>query len=129
MPIDLWNSAQHEVDQLMTALSNNPEYAVVETGSPEYDEDIERTPQTENVPIVLIRGSTISYIERLDEEFTRSLQNIDPHGTEYVDRLKDEKTLYEGICRGQVYYDSRDNQAEALARITMRRVEHIYSKV
>lgn len=129
MPIDLWISAQKEVDQLVTLLHGNRTYAVVEDSSLEYDEEIERTPETEGKPVVAIRGSIISYVERLDEEFTRSLQNIDPHGTEYVDRLKDEKGLYESICRAQAYFESKGDQLDSLARVTMRRLEHVYSKV
>lgn len=129
MPIELWASARKEVDQLVTILYGNHKYVVVEDSSLEYDEEIERTPETEGKPVVAVRGSIISFVERLDEEFTRSLQNIDPHGTEYVDRLKDEKGLYETICRAQAYFESREGQADSLARVTMRRLEHVYSKV
>ena len=59
---------------------------------------------------------------------TRSLQHIDPHGTEYIDRLKDEKVLYCTICRAQAFYE-KSLQSEPLGRVGMRRLEHIYSKV
>ena len=49
-----------------------------------------------------------------------------PHGMEYVDRLKDEKVLYRTICRAQALYKS-SLQPEPLARVIMRRLEHIYS--
>ena len=128
MPIDLWLSAQKEVDQLIAVCIQEPKYSIQEV-TEDYDELADRSPETENDGIVRIRGSVISFVDRLDDEFTKSLQNIDPHGTEYVDRLKDEKGLYCTICRAQGLYESREKQEEPLGRVIMRRLEHIYSKV
>lgn len=126
MPGEVWLSAQREVDQLVTIVAANPAYSVQET-TEDYDELAERSPASEG-GTVRIRGSIISFIDRLDDEFTRSLQHIDPHGTEYVDRLKDEKVLYRTICRSQAFYE-QTKQLDPLARVIMRRLEHIYSKV
>ncbi|KIY74300.1 eukaryotic translation initiation factor 3 subunit 8 [Cylindrobasidium torrendii FP15055 ss-10] len=126
MPNELWNSAQREVDKLVAIVASEPAYVVQEV-TDDYDELTERTPETEEGGIVRIRGSIISFVDRLDDEFTKSLQHIDPHGTEYVDRLKDEKTLYYTICRAQAFYEQL-KQEEPLVRVAMRRLEHIYSK-
>ena len=126
MPIDLWLAAQREVDQLVAIVATDSNYSIQEI-SDDYDELVERSPTTEK-GVVRIRGSIISFIDRLDDEFTRSLQNIDPHGTEYVDRLKDEKILYYTICRAQAFYE-KTLQGDPLGRVVMRRLEHIYSKV
>lgn len=125
MPIELWLHAQREVDQLVAIVASDGNYSIQEV-TDDYDELAERSPATEG-GIVRIRGSIISFIDRLDDEFTRSLQNIDPHGTEYVDRLKDEKGLYCTICRAQAFYE-KTKQDEPLGRVIMRRLEHIYSK-
>ena len=127
MPVELWTSAQKEVDQLVGILVRNPQYAIQEI-TEDYDELLERSPETEKNGIVLVRGSIISFIDRLDDEFTKSLQHIDPHGTEFVDRLKDEKSLYCTICRAQALYE-QNKQDDPLGRVIMRRLEHIYSKV
>ena len=127
MPVELWLSAQREVDQLLSIIASDTNYLVQEV-TDDYDELVERSPLTEEGGIVRIRGSIISFIDRLDDEFTKSLQNIDPHGTEYVDRLKDEKVLYCTICRAQAFYE-KGGQDEPLSRVIMRRLEHIYSKV
>lgn len=127
MHINLWLSCQREVDQLINIITEDSSYSVQEV-TDDYDEWIERSPAHEKDGIVRIRGSIISFIDRLDDEFTKSLQNIDPHGTEYVDRLKDEKGLYATICRAQAFYE-KTNQLDPLARVVMRRLEHIYSKV
>ncbi|KAF8444513.1 eukaryotic translation initiation factor 3 subunit 8 [Boletus edulis BED1] len=126
MPIDLWVAAEREVDKLISIVAKESAYSIQET-TEDYDELLERSPDTEPDSIVRIRGSIISFVDRLDDEFTKSLQNIDPHGTEYVDRLKDEKVLYRTICRAQAFYET-SSQPEPLARVIMRRLEHIYSK-
>ncbi|KAK7035256.1 Translation initiation factor 3 subunit c [Paramarasmius palmivorus] len=126
MPTDMWLSAQREVDQLVTIVAQNPAYSIQEV-TEDYDELVERSPTTEKDGIVRVRGSIISFVDRLDDEFTRSLQNIDPHGTEYVERLKDEKVLYCTINRAQAYYE-QTKQDDPLSRVIMRRLEHIYSK-
>src|SRR5258708_25524886 len=127
MPLDMWSSAQKEFDQLVLILVKEPEYSVQEA-VPEYDESIEREPKSEPEGVVCIRGSVISFIDRLDDEFTRTLQNIDPHGTEYIERLRDEKSLYQSICRAQCYFE-KSKQEDPLARVISRRLEHIYSKM
>ena len=74
-------------------------------------------------------------VERLDDDLTRSLQNMDPHGSDYLERLQDEQTLYNKILRTQLYMESlseiqkldlpQDNQN----RVMIRRVEKLYFKV
>ncbi|KAF9501962.1 eukaryotic translation initiation factor 3 subunit 8 [Pleurotus eryngii] len=126
MPVDLWISAQREVDQLVSIVAADSSYSIQEV-TEDYDELIERTPSGEKDGVVRIRGSIISFVDRLDDEFTKSLQNIDPHGTEYVERLKDEKVLYCTICRAQAFYE-QSKQDDPLGRVVMRRLERIYSK-
>lgn len=126
MPTELWLAAQREVDQLVSIIASDSNFSIQEV-TEDYDELVERSASTER-GVVHVRGSIISFIDRLDDEFTRSLQNIDPHGTEYVDRLKDEKVLYCTICRAQAFYE-KTKQSDPLGRVIMRRLEHIYSKV
>lgn len=127
MPLELWSSAQKEIDQLITIVTQDLSYSIQEV-TEDYDESVDRSPSDAEGGIVRIRGSMISFIDRLDDEFTKSLQNLDPHGTEYVDRLKDEKGLYVTICRAQALYELK-SEPDALARVFMRRLEHIYFKV
>jgi translation initiation factor 3 subunit C len=127
MPVDLWIAARREVDQLISIVASNPSYSIQEL-TDDYDEMLERTPTEEKDGIVRVRGSIISFVDRLDDEFTKSLQHIDPHGNEYVDRLKDEPLLYCTICQAQALYETT-GETESLSRVIMRRLEHIYSKV
>lgn len=129
MPIETWTLARSKMDELLALLEAEPQYRVQEE-VPEYDEEVERTPEKPDDPtsLVLIRGSILSLVERLDDEFTRSLKDIDPHAVEYVDRLKDEKAVYEIVVRAQTYFE-RCQLREHLERTLMRRLEHVYSKV
>jgi len=127
MPIEMWLSAQREIDTLIGILIEHGGYSVQEI-TDDYDDLLERTPDDEKDGVVRVRGSIISFVDRLDDEFIRSLQNLDPHGTEYMDRLKDEKSLYCTICHAEVLYEKKQ-LPEPLARVVTRRLEHIYSKV
>jgi translation initiation factor 3 subunit C len=124
MPLELWIAAKREIDQLVSLITSSSGYSI-EENPPEYDELAERVPDKEPIRI---RGSIISFLDRLDDEFTKSLQNLDPHGTEYVERLKDESGLYVTVCRCQAYY-KKLGQPDSVFRAVMRRIEHIYSKV
>ncbi|PWY99827.1 eukaryotic translation initiation factor 3 subunit C [Testicularia cyperi] len=127
MPVEMWESARKEINELFSLLKANRAYIVKEE-TPDYDDEIERVPgQNGEADVIAVRGSVMSFIDRLDDEFTKSLQNIDPHTTEYVDRLCDEKKLYETIVAAQGYFESA-GQADSLSRCTMRRLEHVYAK-
>ena len=138
MPSDVWEQARSEVNELLDVLAENKAYVVLEE-TDDYDDQIERRPDTNGEgPVVPVRGSVISFIDRLDDEFMRSLQHMDPHATEYVERLGDEKRHYQTIVKAQVYFESvlEQNLTEAmhklaiepLSRCLLRRLEHIYSK-
>ncbi|KAL2123815.1 hypothetical protein VTJ04DRAFT_180 [Mycothermus thermophilus] len=133
MPLEHWKAAEKELGALLTLLETHRDHIVVETAE-EWEDD-------EKVPVlgpgdkhITVPGSVVSYIERLDDELTRSLQNIDPHTPEYIDRLTDETSIYNAILRGLLYYEtikkdsSLDVPQESLNRIVQRRLDHIYFK-
>ena len=66
MPIDLWVSAQREVDQLIAIVSSDRSYAIQEV-TEDYDELVERSPSTEKYCVFRIRVSIISFIDLLDD--------------------------------------------------------------
>ncbi|KAM9887081.1 hypothetical protein OXX79_013862, partial [Metschnikowia pulcherrima] len=59
--------------------------------------------------------SVAAIVERLDDEFAKCLQFTDPHSTEYIERLRDESSLYTLIVRAQIYVQSTAGHAEHLA--------------
>ncbi|KAG4306508.1 hypothetical protein PORY_000496 [Pneumocystis oryctolagi] len=124
MPIDHWKSAEADLKKLLDILEEDFSYIVLEDAE-EYNDDI--VPVSKEGETIKIRGSIVSFVDKLDDELIRSLQNIDPHTTDYIDRLKDETGLYSIIYRVQVYLE-RINASDNISRIILRRLEHIYYK-
>jgi translation initiation factor 3 subunit C len=133
MSQDQWKAAEQEFGNLLKVLESNPELVVVENA--EEWEDDEKAPTVAPGEKLKIPGSIVSYVERLDDELTRSLQHIDPHTAEYIDRLSDEGALYNNIVRTLLYTEGLQKDEslqvpqDSLNRIVMRRLEHVYFKV
>ncbi|KAG2237238.1 eukaryotic translation initiation factor 3 subunit 8 N-terminus-domain-containing protein [Thamnidium elegans] len=124
MKVSTWKSAAQELNELLNILETTS--FVIREDVDEYDND-EKDIVPEPGQIVQLRGSIISYTDRLDEDYTKSLQSIDPHSVEYIDRLRDEPTLYNILVRTQIYYEGLNIQ-KGVARMIMRRLEHVYFK-
>jgi translation initiation factor 3 subunit C len=134
MPLEHWKAAEKELATLLDVLEANKDYIVVENA--EEWEDDEKPPTLQpGEKYIKVPGSVVSYVERLDDELTRSLQSIDPHTSEYIERLQDEGALYNIIFRGLLYYENLrkdetlDVPQDSVNRIVMRRLEHVYYKV
>lgn len=134
LSVEHWKAAEKELSLLLTVLDENKDHIVLESAE-EWDDD-EKPPTLEKgEKYIKIPGSVVSYTERLDDELTRSLQAIDPHTSEYIDRLSDEGALYNIIFRAQLYYEGLRKDAsleipqESLNRAIMRRLDHVYFKV
>jgi len=126
LPLDQWSAARTRLDELFQLLQEESASYVVQEQTEDYDEMEERAP-TPSAPIVKIRGSILSLAERLDDEFTKSLKDIDPHAVDYVERLKDEKKVYESLAKAGAYLE-RVQLSDSVNRITLRRLEHVYNK-
>jgi translation initiation factor 3 subunit C len=133
MSQEQWKAAEQEFGNLLKVLESNRELVVIENA--EEWEDDDKAPTIVEGEKFKIPGSVVSYVERLDDELTRSLQHIDPHTAEYIDRLSDEGALYNNIVRTLLYTESlkKDESLQvpqdSLNRIVMRRLEHVYFKV
>jgi translation initiation factor 3 subunit C len=133
MSQEQWKAAEKEFGTLLEVLEANRELVVVETA--EEWEDDDKPPTITPGQTFKIPGSIVSYVERLDDELTRSLQHIDPHTAEYIDRLSDEGALYNNIVRTLLYTETlRQDESlqvsqDSLNRVVMRRLEHVYFKV
>jgi len=58
--------------------------------------------------ICYVIGNLFSFVEQMCVEYKKSLQNIDPHSPEYIDRLKDEAELRALIRKARTYYSTID---------------------
>lgn len=133
MSQEQWKAAEQEFGTLLKVLEDNKELVVIENA--EEWEDDEKAPVIGEGEVLKIPGSIVSFVERLDDELTRSLQHIDPHTAEYIDRLTDEGALYKNIVRTLLYTEGLQNRQgidlpqDSLNRVVMRRLEHVYFKV
>ncbi|KAJ8118211.1 hypothetical protein OPT61_g753 [Boeremia exigua] len=127
-----WKLADQEFGKLLQILEDSKEIVVVENA--EEWEDDEKTPVIEEGQLFKIPGSVVSFVERLDDELTRSLQHIDPHTAEYVERLTDESALYAQLVRTIIYVEGLQKREgleipqDSTNRVVMRRLEHVYFK-
>ncbi|KAI9828042.1 MAG: Translation initiation factor 3 subunit c [Thelocarpon impressellum] len=104
--------AEREFGALLQVLQENPSMVVLENA--EEWEDDEKPPTAPEGEKLRVPGSIVSFVERLDDELTRSLQQIDPHTAEYIERLADEGALYTNVVRGMLYVEelTRDPKLE-----------------
>ncbi|KAK4186613.1 eukaryotic translation initiation factor 3 subunit 8 N-terminus-domain-containing protein [Podospora australis] len=133
MPLEHWKAAEKELAALLMILETEKDHIVIESAE-EWDDDEKPPVLGPEDKYIKIAGSIVSYIERLDDELTRSLQAIDPHTSEYIERLTDEGSLYNVILQGLLYYEtirkdsSLEVPQESLNRIMQRRLDHVYFK-
>jgi translation initiation factor 3 subunit C len=133
MPLDQWKAAERDLTTLFEVLDKHKDHIVFE-GAEEWEDDEKPPTIQDGEKYLKVPGSIVSYVERLDDELTRSLQTIDPHTSEYIERLTDEGSLYNVIFRGQLYYETLRKDAaleipqDSVNRIVMRRLEHVYFK-
>lgn len=82
-----------------------------------------------NKSIVRVVGSVESFIARLEDEYTKALQHINPHTAEYVARLADEALLMELEQRALRFYrESAAADPRAATQLALLLVEHLYYK-
>ncbi|KAJ3125920.1 Translation initiation factor 3 subunit c [Nowakowskiella sp. JEL0407] len=128
MSVESWRSLAGNVNKALAIFESVPNFILI-------DHLNDDTPETELEKQALegnkvyFHGNLASFVDRLDDEFTKALQNLDPHATEYIDRLKDETIIYGLIVRTQKYYEKTHGpKNELLGPILMKRVEHLYYK-
>ncbi|OLL21640.1 Eukaryotic translation initiation factor 3 subunit C [Neolecta irregularis DAH-3] len=124
MTVEHWKAAETEINILIDVLETDRSFVIVDDGM-EINED--ELPQPGEDGITRVRGNVMSFVDRLDDELTRSLQNIDPHTSEYIDRLKNETSLYNLLLGCQILFE-RIDPGESLNRVVSRRLERLYFK-
>uniref|UniRef100_A0A8C5BN85 Eukaryotic translation initiation factor 3 subunit C n=1 Tax=Gadus morhua TaxID=8049 RepID=A0A8C5BN85_GADMO len=116
MKADMWKKCLECIDELLDILFENSNIFIGENIA----ED------SENLPF-RVRGCILTLVERMDEEFTKIMQNTDPHSQEYVDNLKDEGHVC-GIIDRLLSYLETKGSTEEVCRIYLRRIMHTYYK-
>eukprot|EP00005_Dracoamoeba_jomungandri_P005503 CAMPEP_0174260422 /NCGR_PEP_ID=MMETSP0439-20130205/9701_1 /TAXON_ID=0 /ORGANISM="Stereomyxa ramosa, Strain Chinc5" /LENGTH=835 /DNA_ID=CAMNT_0015344667 /DNA_START=80 /DNA_END=2587 /DNA_ORIENTATION=+ len=119
MKPELWNNCRLHIRKLLILIHQNPDVVFTEDA-----EDDNEDFQGGDAILMNLR----SFVEKLDTEFIKSLQNIDPHTNEYIDRLKDESLFLELAAMAQQYYTTINDYSQAV-KMAQKRVEHIYYKL
>jgi translation initiation factor 3 subunit C len=135
MSIEMWqkynvsnHSALKEIVLLYDILESN-KHIIFGLKANDEESEANRDKMVSNGVQVTVRGSPASYVDRLDDEFFKSLLSLDPHTSEYTERLRDETLLYCVLVRAQKYAEDHCVSREILDLILLRRIEHLYYKV
>lgn len=121
MKPELWQKCLSCIEELLDVLFANPHIFIGENVLEE-SENLSNPEQPYRV-----RGCILTLVERMDEEFTKIMQNTDPHSQEYVEHLKAEGRVCAIVGRLQRYLQARGSPEE-LCRVYLRRVLHTYYK-
>lgn len=121
MKADMWKKCLDCIDELLDILFNNNNIFIGENIA----EDSENLAVSDQP--FRVRGCILTLVERMDEEFTKIMQNTDPHSQEYVDNLKDEARVCAIIDRLLAYLEAKGS-TEEVCRVYLRRIMHTYYK-
>uniref|UniRef100_A0A672NQN3 Eukaryotic translation initiation factor 3 subunit C n=1 Tax=Sinocyclocheilus grahami TaxID=75366 RepID=A0A672NQN3_SINGR len=121
MKAEMWKKCLECIDELLDILFENSNIFIGENIA-EDSENLAISDQPFRV-----RGCILTLVERMDEEFTKIMQNTDPHSQEYVDNLKDEGRVCGIIDRLLQYLESKGS-TEEVCRVYLRRIMHTYYK-
>lgn len=117
-----------EIKQLYDFLDQHPNITIGNADVDDEETDYSKDNRVKDGEKVVIKGNVASFVDRLDDEFFKSLQGIDSNTTEYSDRLRDETLLYSMIVRAQKYAEIKNDSRDIVDMMLMRRVEHLYYK-
>uniref|UniRef100_A0A4W6G7U2 Eukaryotic translation initiation factor 3 subunit C n=1 Tax=Lates calcarifer TaxID=8187 RepID=A0A4W6G7U2_LATCA len=121
MKADMWKKCLDCIDELLDILFENNNIFIGENIA----EDSENLGVSDQP--FRVRGCVLTLVERMDEEFTKIMQNTDPHSQEYVDNLKDEGRVCGIIDRLLTYLENKGS-TEEICRVYLRRIMHTYYK-
>jgi translation initiation factor 3 subunit C len=121
MKNDNWNNCLKMLDEILDILMKNEN---IEANAQVIED--EENVSDPKLPYK-VRGCVLTMTDRACEEFVRILQQCDAHGTEYVERLKDEPRLCDLIDRLQIFLERKGDKQE-LCRIYLKKVENTYYK-
>ncbi|KAE9331431.1 Eukaryotic translation initiation factor 3 subunit C [Phytophthora rubi] len=149
-----WKQVQTDVCTILSLLEKNPDFSVAPLTSEDQadivragrekvtaaqiaaaaaedaEEDlnfVDTLPQAGKKGTIKVSGDLAAFVDRLTEEYTKSLQQTDPHTSEYVSRLYDENLLIEVAERVQNFY-ARKKDFQRAATMALVRAELIYYK-
>ena len=95
VPMDpaVWDKTADNINLMLQLLKENPEYKLLE--SQDFGEDLPEDAIQQNTPTGEeeesanpVRANLLGFLERLDDELTKSYQMLDPQTADYTNRLQ-----------------------------------------
>ncbi|XP_061765417.1 eukaryotic translation initiation factor 3 subunit C [Nerophis ophidion] len=123
MKPEMWKKCLECIEELLDILFANKDNIFI---GDNIAEDSENLAISESQPF-RVRGCILTLVERMDKEFTKIMQNTDPHSQEYVDNLRDEGRVC-GIVDRLLNYLECHGTPEDICRVYLRRIMHTYYK-